>query len=205
MSLVSAVCETTAVLDFGKLIASGPTAQVLRDEHVMRAYLGTAEVSTMCQLELRDITVERGGRPVVKDVTITGSRRARSPPLLGPNGAGKSSLVLAVGGVLQAAARVGVARRHRAGGPAAGEDPRRRGGDRARGPAAAARPVRRRQHQGRHLRADQAGRRRGPRPRARAVPAARRAAHRRRPGCCPAASSRWSCSPRRWSRSRSTS
>jgi branched-chain amino acid transport system ATP-binding protein len=43
MSLVSAVCETTAVLDFGKLIASGPTAAVLRDEHVMRAYLGTAE------------------------------------------------------------------------------------------------------------------------------------------------------------------
>ena len=44
MSLVSACCETTAVLDFGKLIASGPTAAVLRDEHVMRAYLGTAEV-----------------------------------------------------------------------------------------------------------------------------------------------------------------
>jgi ABC-type branched-subunit amino acid transport system ATPase component len=44
MSLVSAVCETTAVLDFGKLIASGPTARVLRDEQVMRAYLGTAEV-----------------------------------------------------------------------------------------------------------------------------------------------------------------
>jgi branched-chain amino acid transport system ATP-binding protein len=44
MALVSAVCETTAVLDFGKLIASGPTAAVLRDEHVMRAYLGTAEV-----------------------------------------------------------------------------------------------------------------------------------------------------------------
>ena len=44
MSLVSAVCETTAVLDFGKLIASGPTAQVLRNEHVMHAYLGTAEV-----------------------------------------------------------------------------------------------------------------------------------------------------------------
>ena len=44
MSLVSAVCETTAVLDFGRLIASGPTAQVLRDEQVMRAYLGTADV-----------------------------------------------------------------------------------------------------------------------------------------------------------------
>jgi branched-chain amino acid transport system ATP-binding protein len=44
MSLVSAVCQTTAVLDFGKLIASGPTAAVLRDPRVMRAYLGTAEV-----------------------------------------------------------------------------------------------------------------------------------------------------------------
>jgi branched-chain amino acid transport system ATP-binding protein len=43
MSLVSACCETTAVLDFGKLIAAGPTATVLRDEQVIRAYLGTAE------------------------------------------------------------------------------------------------------------------------------------------------------------------
>lgn len=44
MSLVSACCETTGVLDFGKLIAIGPTAEVLRDEKVIRAYLGTEEV-----------------------------------------------------------------------------------------------------------------------------------------------------------------
>ncbi len=43
MSLVSACCATTAVLDFGKLIAAGPTAEVLRDEGVMKAYLGTEE------------------------------------------------------------------------------------------------------------------------------------------------------------------
>jgi branched-chain amino acid transport system ATP-binding protein len=43
MSLVSACCETTAVLDFGRLIASGPTAEVLQNEHVIRAYLGTEE------------------------------------------------------------------------------------------------------------------------------------------------------------------
>jgi len=43
MSLVSSCCTTTAVLDFGKLIALGPTAEVLRDEHVIRAYLGTEE------------------------------------------------------------------------------------------------------------------------------------------------------------------
>jgi ABC-type branched-subunit amino acid transport system ATPase component len=45
MSLVSACCEVTAVLDFGKLIAAGPTAQVLRDEKVVAAYLGTEEVA----------------------------------------------------------------------------------------------------------------------------------------------------------------
>ena len=45
MSLVSACCETTAVLDFGRLIASGATQEVLRDEQVIRAYLGTEEVA----------------------------------------------------------------------------------------------------------------------------------------------------------------
>jgi branched-chain amino acid transport system ATP-binding protein len=44
MNLVSACCELTSVLDFGKLIASGPTDEVLRDEHVVRAYLGSEEV-----------------------------------------------------------------------------------------------------------------------------------------------------------------
>ena len=51
-------------------------------------------------LKLDALSVQRGGRPVVHDVTI------EVPPgkvtaLLGPNGAGKSTLVLAVGGVLR--------------------------------------------------------------------------------------------------------
>jgi branched-chain amino acid transport system ATP-binding protein len=50
-------------------------------------------------LSLEGLTVARGGRPVVRDVSI------RIPPaevtaLLGSNGAGKSSLVLAVAGLL---------------------------------------------------------------------------------------------------------
>jgi branched-chain amino acid transport system ATP-binding protein len=43
MSLVSSCCAVTAVLDFGKMIASGPTAEVLRNEQVVRAYLGAEE------------------------------------------------------------------------------------------------------------------------------------------------------------------
>jgi len=54
----------------------------------------------MSELEMRGITVERGGRPVVKDVSIT-VPAGEVTALLGPNGAGKSSLVLAVGGVLR--------------------------------------------------------------------------------------------------------
>ena len=43
MSLVSNCCTLTSVLDFGRLIATGPTAEVLRNEHVIKAYLGTEE------------------------------------------------------------------------------------------------------------------------------------------------------------------
>ena len=45
MSLVRAVCEYTYVLDFGKLIAEGPTAEVLASDTVRQAYLGKAVAS----------------------------------------------------------------------------------------------------------------------------------------------------------------
>ena len=45
MSLVSACCSKTAVLDFGKLIASGDTQDVLRNDEVKKAYLGIEAVA----------------------------------------------------------------------------------------------------------------------------------------------------------------
>jgi branched-chain amino acid transport system ATP-binding protein len=51
-------------------------------------------------LKLQGMTVQRGGRDVVRDVTID-IAPGEVTTLLGPNGAGKSSLVLAVGGVLR--------------------------------------------------------------------------------------------------------
>jgi branched-chain amino acid transport system ATP-binding protein len=43
MALVQACCTWSAVLDFGRLLASGPTGEVLRDPKVMQAYLGVDE------------------------------------------------------------------------------------------------------------------------------------------------------------------
>lgn len=51
-------------------------------------------------LELRGLTVARGGRAVVHDISIE-IPAGEVTALLGPNGAGKSSLVLAVGGVVR--------------------------------------------------------------------------------------------------------
>jgi ABC-type branched-subunit amino acid transport system ATPase component len=44
MDLVGATCTHVAVLDFGHVIAQGPTGEVLSDPRVMAAYLGTEEV-----------------------------------------------------------------------------------------------------------------------------------------------------------------
>jgi branched-chain amino acid transport system ATP-binding protein len=51
-------------------------------------------------LRLTGLTAERGGRAVVREVSVE-IPAGQVTALLGPNGAGKSTLVLAVGGVLR--------------------------------------------------------------------------------------------------------
>lgn len=60
MALVSKVCSSTFVLDFGRLICSGPTAEVLASPVVHAAYLGTATVDATEPLTHADVetTVE---------------------------------------------------------------------------------------------------------------------------------------------------
>ena len=41
VDLIAATCTQTLVMDFGRLLALGPTQEVLRDPAVRRAYLGT--------------------------------------------------------------------------------------------------------------------------------------------------------------------
>jgi branched-chain amino acid transport system ATP-binding protein len=55
------------------------------------------------QLVVERLVVERGGRPVVREVSLE-VPAGEVTALLGPNGAGKSTLVLAIGGVLRARA-----------------------------------------------------------------------------------------------------
>jgi len=42
VSLIAAICENTAVLDFGELITYAPTRAALADDRVKKAYLGAA-------------------------------------------------------------------------------------------------------------------------------------------------------------------
>ena len=77
-------------------------AEVQSSETTSTPPAGVNDVKPDSVLRLEDVVVERGGRAVVRGVSIDVTP-GEVTALLGPNGAGKSSLVLAVGGVLRPA------------------------------------------------------------------------------------------------------
>jgi ABC-type molybdate transport system ATPase subunit len=70
---VRLVCSSLVVLDFGKVIASGPTAEILQRSDVAAAYLGD---DVAAEKELEDIAA-RGARAPVPDDKKAGEPHGR--------------------------------------------------------------------------------------------------------------------------------
>ncbi len=87
-------------------------------------------------LQIQKLVVARGGRNVVREVSLD-IPSGEITALLGPNGAGKSSMVLAIGGVLKPVAGKVLLDEHDYAGKRPGADPASRARDRPRGPQAA--------------------------------------------------------------------
>ena len=100
------------VLDFGTLIASGPTDEVMGDAAVRRAYLGDLVMSAdrtrpaAPLLELRDVSAAYGPFRALFGVSLA-VPEGKAVALLGSNGAGKTTIARVVLGPAQAHVRAG--------------------------------------------------------------------------------------------------
>ena len=107
VELVRSFVERVFVLDFGTLIAVGPTDEVFADDAVRQAYLGdiglmAAAAALRCRrrplLELRDVDAGYGPFRALFGVSFA-LRRGRVLALLGSNGAGKTTVARVCSGL----------------------------------------------------------------------------------------------------------
>lgn len=118
IGLVMGVSDSVNVLDYGKLIASGPPDMVKQDEMVINAYLGKGreapkEVGVRAEvldvearpaaeeaLAVRDIAVSYGSIQALHGVSLV-VNRGEVVAVLGANGAGKTTLLNTISGILR--------------------------------------------------------------------------------------------------------
>lgn len=110
--LVLELCDVVTALDFGKRITSGPPQDVVKNEDVIKAYIGSGkniQIGSETPVKLRDATTKYILETKKIDVNY-GSIQALSNAsvqieagaivtVLGANGAGKSTLLKAISGV----------------------------------------------------------------------------------------------------------
>lgn len=85
MDVITACCDRTAVLDFGRLIATGPTREVLADATVAAVYLGTAAAD-------HAPSPEAAGRAASPEAAVPPSRRGDETAGLGPVAASRQAV-----------------------------------------------------------------------------------------------------------------
>ena len=92
IELVASFTTRSYLLDFGRMIASGTTAEVMASPEMRHAYLGDLEVPDMtAALEFRNVDAAYGAFRALFDVSIT-IEAGEAVALVGPNGAGKTTI-----------------------------------------------------------------------------------------------------------------
>ena len=99
MKLVSGICERLTVLNFGHMLAEGPTSEVLSNPEVIKAYLGEWGKFRMSMLEVKDLQVYYGVIQALKGISFE-VEQGDVVALIGANGAGKTTTLHTITGLL---------------------------------------------------------------------------------------------------------